>query len=212
VQLAGDWPCDSPQLELSINRPTDADNQESADAQHKQCTRCRLMSRLMEVKGLGSETPASSNEAAVEIRACRALVTLAGRSDRVGFTPTRHDSGKLFPCMQLMHLSLSAIPKLGSNRISSCAKRIVCCQAPDPSPVVTRRLLHSTPHPRPSPPQRRALLCERAQLYSTKSTPRLLNQTPQDHLSTMADQNEKPVFFFDIDNCVCICCISSGFL
>ena len=134
-----------------------------------------------------------------------ALGTLAGLGALAGFTPTRHDSRKLFPCMQLMQLSLSTIPKLGSNPISSCAKRIVCCQTPDSSPVVTRRLSHSTPHPRPSPPQRRPLLCERAQLYPTKANPRLLNQTSQNHLSTMADQNEKPVFFFDIDNCVCTC-------
>lgn len=134
-----------------------------------------------------------------------ALEALAELGARVGFTPTRHDSWRLSPCMQLMQLSLSAIPKLGSYQITSCAKRIVRCQASDSSPVLTRRLLHSTPHPRPSPPQRRALPCERAQLYSTKSNPFLFSRTPQKHLSTMADQNEKPVFFFDIDNCVRIC-------
>lgn len=133
-----------------------------------------------------------------------ALDTLAGLSARAGFTPTRHDSGELFPCMQLMRLSLSAIPELGSYRIASCAKRVVCCQAPNPSPVVTRRLLHNTPHSRPSP-QRRALLCKRTQLYGTKSEPLPSSQTSQKHYSTMAEQNEKPVFFFDIDNCVRIC-------
>lgn len=158
------------------------------------------------LKGLGSETPPRLiRKPWWKFPPAAAPGTLAGLGALAGFTPTRHDSRKLFPCMQLMQLLLSAIPKLGSNRIISCAKRVVCCQAPDPNPVVTRRLSHSTPHPRPSPPQRRALLCERAQLYSTKSDQRLLNQTSQTHPSIMANQIENPVFFFDIDNCVRIC-------
>lgn len=66
ARLTGDWPCDSPQSKLNtkrINRRGRSRKRRCTNT--KQSTRCRLMSRLMEVKGLGSDTPTRSMKAAV---------------------------------------------------------------------------------------------------------------------------------------------------
>lgn len=98
-----------------------------------------------------------------------------------------------------MRLTQLTTERFGLYRIAEYTSHSFA--APICHTVFTRRLFNAVSPLRPTLSQQRAIDSKRAQPFSTKSIKGTSINLPDQNI-TMAQKKEKPVFFFDIDNCV----------
>jgi hypothetical protein len=102
--------------------------------------------------------------------------------------------------LHTINATFTFIKRLGSYQVANYKTGFVCFQRAVVSTFFARRLYSRTLLLGPSPPQHRTALSKRAQAFFIRvQTCHFID------IIKMAQKDEKPVFFFDIDNCVRQC-------